>query len=301
MKSSIITGLKTALESITVENGFSATVNSVDVKHRETDFLMSTEKPAINIVEDGVEFRAAEDETNVLWVSRVMLFIITAGNIVTSEKNNVLESVKSKIHSRPTIDADVREIRIEAIEDIDTGDTDAVTAVALEIIYTQAVNSAPTGSNNVYGSVELLETVASKIQTQLDSLKTAMSGFDTKFDYVLPNHANANVRLNSLTYEVAGADFENIGLDTTGQVTLNKVDVSIRAHTGFSGGRQLSTTSRRLIDSVHSWFKSHTDLGGDYRYWQTETITGQSEFTESFTTGGEIVISVLVPTTFAQV
>lgn len=300
MKHSILTWLKSRLESITPANGFTFSVGTVRLRRLGVDYAAPSDLPSIEIVEDGNEQLEAEDETHLRWVAGLNLWVITEGADDRPSANEVIEAIKKSLNTATSFDPAILEIHIDALEIVNTGDNVTTTLVSCIVRYVQLMR-ASAGDTDQYSTPTVLKTISEKVSAQLVLLQAAQAGTDTPLTNIYEGHATADLRLVAATYEVVTGEFEAEPQDTTGEINISFVTVSVRVHTAYEDRGLRPARNRRLIDSIHTWFNRHRSLGDDWRYWNTDSVAINQEFQESATSGGEILLRFYSPVLFTQV
>jgi len=151
----------------------------------------------------------------------------------------------------------------------------------------------------IYGTT-WTETAKDKVKALIDALKTTMAtGYSPTFSYTYDRHNVADLDLNAITISAASFDTESIGI-TTGVLVRHNIQLSIRAHTAYMGGRHRPDDNIKLLNSVANKLHDNENLGDNYRVEGMSDIEADTEFEESGTLGGELIVEISFITTHIQ-
>lgn len=155
-----------------------------------------------------------------------------------------------------------------------------------------------------YGTTEVFDDLRDLIETNLNSLKTALAAITPTISYVYNRHHIAKLQLNALTVDFDTTEQSQVG-HSQGLFTTYLINFEVRIHTGYVG--QLMTdpvdTQKivRLIDSVNNWFMTHLSLSANYKTMNQTEMIPYEEFSESSTFGGSLKYEVQIEIDHIQV
>jgi hypothetical protein len=151
----------------------------------------------------------------------------------------------------------------------------------------------------VYGT-GWLDTAHSKLETALNTLKTAMAaGYDPTFSYVYGDHYIAKLQLNAATvaFDSATNEVELFG-DSMATGAFWHMQFTVRVHTDYEGGYQDITKQMRLLNSITNYLLDNWDLSDRYMIENvTDILTGQEFAT---TLGGQMTVTVSKPVQYGD-
>ena len=143
-------------------------------------------------------------------------------------------------------------------------------------------------------------TAHAAIDTLMDALVTTMaSGYDPAISYVYGKHATAKLQLNAVSIQLDTDPMVDFGV-STGTLVDHQIVFSIRVHTAYAGGIHDGTKNRRLLNSVINKLKANEELGSSYWIANIEIVSVDSEFEDSATIGGELMVTVTYMATYTQ-
>jgi len=148
---------------------------------------------------------------------------------------------------------------------------------------------------DVYGDSTFLDDTRDQLETDLNALLALMATAETNplFGVVYNQHNVIVQSFNAVSIDLVSYTAEPMGLDD-GIITDYTMIWSIRVHTDYQGGITDSQKVVRLMDSIKGYLSTNKnfDITKNWRIDTTGVGSNFETFDESFTLGGEILVTI---------
>ncbi len=124
-----------------------------------------------------------------------------------------------------------------------------------------------------------------------DTMQTAGT-YTPEINYVYRKHDEVML-MNAVSVDLVGVESEPISTGAVIGITY-KPQYSIRIHTDYIGGVVDGHTISRLLNSVVNKLDTNISLSDDYKIDDVSGIVSDQRFEESYTVGGQVLVTVQI-------
>lgn len=293
-KQTIINNLQTHLQSLPeVVRVFQSRQGALSIRPAES--------PVVEIIDEGIGAMIVEDETGTRWLSEITLRV-HASRQKSSDKAAALydavESIVASLVRDPALGA-MSLVIIDGNE-IERGETIYLYDLTIQMQHHESKDNSALA---VGAQTGVFYTARTKMLTELEALKTSMSGDAIKFSHVYTQHATSNLLLNAVSFQLIDSNPEERIKESSRDVIVFRTSFEVRVHTGYSGRGTRSDWSLILLDKIHNHFATNRDLGSssdNIRFAGSTGAEASVEFDDSATTGAKIELDIRSAVEYTQ-
>lgn len=282
----ILDKLQTHLESL-------PDIKRVFQSRRGSLELRPSESPIVEIIDEGNGTALVEDETDVRWLTQIVLRVHAAKQAQVSpgvHLFNATEAIRRSLVLDPSLGA--LSLVITEINEIERGDTLWIADMTLE---THIVESKGNTALNVGSQTGFLSVAKDLMLTELTTLKTNLSGKSIKFTNLYEQHGVANLLTNAVTFELISIEPESIIKDDTRDVVVSLSTFEVRCHTAYLNRGTRPQWNLILLDEIVNHFSTNrtlSDSSDNVRFAGARNGEVSVDFDDSGTSGGRIEIDI---------
>ena len=147
----------------------------------------------------------------------------------------------------------------------------------------------------IYGISTFLDDTRDQLVSDLNALLALMAtdGTDPTISAVYSQHNEVMITLNAVSVDLEQYNAVPMGLDD-GTITDYTMIWSVRVHTAYQGGVVDGQKVTRLMDSIKGYLSTNKnfDITKNYRIDTINVGVNLESFNESFTVGGEMLVTI---------
>lgn len=285
-KQTILDNLQTHLESL-------SSVIRVFQSRQGALSIRPSESPVVEIIDEGIGAMNVEDETGTRWLSEITLRVHASRQKSVSHGAHLytaVEEIVASLASDPILGA--MSLVIVDGNEIDRGETIYLYDLSIQMQHHESKGNSAIAVGSQSG---VFYTARTKMLTELEALKTSISGDAIKFSNVYTQHATSNLLLNAVSFEIINSNYEELIKESSRDVVVVRTSFEVRAHTGYTGRGVRSDWSLILLDKIQNHFATNRDLDSDsdnIRFAGSSGAEASVEFDDSATTGARIEIEI---------
>ena len=310
VRSEILGNLQTALQGITIENGYSSDIGLVSRRSFSKDEIDQSKCPALAIDESGQDSPAGK--CGIYFRNKMVIalegYIMSSASSFESgdlsdEFNEFVENVRSCIS---TADLGSHALYCRSGElKVYTGDNEMAFILDLEIMYFYESDEEQSviGDNPIYGDNQILEDIRAALSTQMASLRAAMAagGVAPLPAAVYDSHDQVTMSLPAISIGIANysMDGEGSGRGAASSTAITEhydINAEIRIHSDYQGGFRDNVLLSRIMNSITNYIETHRrsfQAENNYRIITLGQADLNRSFEESMTIGASLGLNII--------